>query len=243
MFADSLYDSAWANRPRRGCTTLISFAVQTLGLTLLLSLPLLYTQGLPHLQWMAPLVAPAAPLSPSTRPARAAHQSTSNLSSEGKVIAPRFVPKDIPQINDTTAPPPVDVSGLQVLGGTGDPRAKNPVFDSIGNGLNNIALPPPASPPALRVSHVMEGNLIHRVQPEYPSLARQAGIQGTVLLRAVINREGRIENLQVLSGHPMLVQAALDAVRQWRYRPYYLNSEAVEVETRVTVNFTLAGRY
>ena len=87
----------------------------------------------------------------------------------------------------------------------------------------------------------MEGNLIHRVQPEYPQLARQARIQGTVVLRAVISREGRIENLQVLSGHPLLVPAALDAVRQWRYRPYSLNEQPVEVETQITVNFTLTG--
>jgi protein TonB len=88
---------------------------------------------------------------------------------------------------------------------------------------------------------MMEGNLIHRVQPDYPSLARQARIQGVVVLRAVISREGRIENLQVLSGHPMLVPAAMEAVRQWRYRPYVLNDQPVEVETQVTVNFVLAG--
>ena len=87
----------------------------------------------------------------------------------------------------------------------------------------------------------MEGNLVHRVQPEYPALARSAGIQGPVLLRAVISRQGRIENLQVLAGHPMLVKAALDALRQWRYRPYILNNEPVEVETQVTVNFVLSG--
>jgi periplasmic protein TonB len=88
---------------------------------------------------------------------------------------------------------------------------------------------------------MMEGNLIHRVQPDYPPLARQARIQGTVVLRAIINRGGRIENLQVLSGHPMLVPAAIDAVRQWRYRPYVLNDQPVEVETQITVNFLLAG--
>jgi protein TonB len=87
----------------------------------------------------------------------------------------------------------------------------------------------------------MEGNLIHRIQPEYPSLARQARIQGQVSLRAIISRDGRIENLQVVNGHPLLVQAAIDAVRQWRYRPYMLNGEPVEVETQITVNFTLAG--
>ena len=88
---------------------------------------------------------------------------------------------------------------------------------------------------------MMEGNLIYRIQPEYPALARQVRVQGTVVLRAVISREGTIENLQVLSGHPLLVKAAMEAVRQWRYRPYVLNGEPVEVETQVTVNFILSG--
>jgi protein TonB len=88
---------------------------------------------------------------------------------------------------------------------------------------------------------MMEGNLMLRVQPLYPPLARQARIQGQVVIRAVISRNGMIENLQVLSGHPMLVQAAIDAVKQWRYRPYFLNGEPVEVETQVTVNFLLSG--
>ena len=87
----------------------------------------------------------------------------------------------------------------------------------------------------------MEGNLISRVQPIYPPLARSARIQGPVLLRAIISRTGTIENLQAISGHPMLIPAALDAVRQWRYRPYVLNGEPVEVETQVTVNFSLSG--
>jgi protein TonB len=87
----------------------------------------------------------------------------------------------------------------------------------------------------------MEGNLIQRIQPEYPPLAKQARIQGTVVLRAVISREGTIQDLQVISGHPLLVQAAINAVRQWRYRPYYLNDQPVEVETQVTVNFSLSG--
>jgi protein TonB len=86
----------------------------------------------------------------------------------------------------------------------------------------------------------MEGSLVYRVQPEYPRLAKLTGIQGTVLLRAVIGRDGRISHLETISGHPMLVDAAAKAVLQWRYRPYYLNNEPVEVETQVTVNFVLA---
>jgi len=84
-----------------------------------------------------------------------------------------------------------------------------------------------------------EGNLIRKLQPMYPPLARTARIQGAVVLQAVISKEGAIENLKVLTGHPMLVQAAREAVMQWRYRPYILNNEPVEVETQITVNFWL----
>jgi protein TonB len=91
----------------------------------------------------------------------------------------------------------------------------------------------------LRVSVMMQGNLLHRVEPEYPVIAKQAGIQGTVVIRAFISREGTIERTQLLGGPPLLAHAALEAVRQWRYRPYYLNDEPVEVETQITVNFVL----
>src|SRR5207253_9769070 len=107
----------------------------------------------------------------------------------------------------------------------------------ITDSLNHAA--PAASNPTVRaprISHMMEGNLIRRVQPAYPPLARSARIQGQVVLAAVISKEGMIENLRVLEGHPMPVRAALDAVSQWRYRPYILNNEPVDVETRITVN-------
>lgn len=82
---------------------------------------------------------------------------------------------------------------------------------------------------------------MHKVQPVYPPIAIQARIQGAVLLRAVISKNGTIENLAVESGHPMLVKAAIEAVRQWRYRPYFLNNEPIEIETEITVNFVLGG--
>ena len=88
---------------------------------------------------------------------------------------------------------------------------------------------------------MLEGSLIRRVQPLYPPLARSARIQGSVVLAAVISKDGTMENLKLLSGHPMLVPAALQAVSQWRYRPYVLNGEAIEVETQITVNFILGG--
>ena len=241
MFADSLLNNSWADRSRRGCATLISFALEAVAISGLLLLPLLYTQGLPQLQLMSALVAPTPP-PPVPMAARSTHTSTSNVSSDGHVIAPRIVPNQILNIEETTAPPPIDVGGLNVPGGTGNTMVRNGVLDSIGTGLNTVVPPPPKpSPSRLRVSRVMEGNLIYRVQPQYPALARQARVQGVVVLRAVISRDGRIENLQVISGHPLLVKSAKDAVSLWRYRPYYLNNEPVEVETQVTVNFTLSG--
>ena len=88
---------------------------------------------------------------------------------------------------------------------------------------------------------VTQGLLIRKIQPAYPPLARQARIQGAVLLQAEISKDGSIQNLRLISGHPMLAPAAIEAVKQWKYKPYFLNGEPVEVETQITVNFTLAG--
>ncbi len=113
------------------------------------------------------------------------------------------------------------------------------MFESATRPILPVVRPPTVVAP-LRISALSEGNLIRKVQP-YPALARSARIQGAVVLQAVISKQGSIENLKVLAGHPMLTQAAIEAVSQWRYRPYILNNEPVEVETQITVNFSLAG--
>jgi protein TonB len=158
------------------------------------------------------------------------------------LIEPGTVPEHVAIVEDKGPIAPIGASELGVPGATGDPRFAG-VFGAAGNPTINIAPPPPPKPVARlpRSSVMMQGYLVHRVEPIYPPLARAARIQGQVRLQAIINRDGRIENLQALSGHPMLVQAALDAVRQWRYRPYILNGDPVEVETQVTVNFVLSG--
>jgi protein TonB len=103
------------------------------------------------------------------------------------------------------------------------------------------AAQPPKRP--LKVSEgVLAAQLISRVEPRYPVLAEQTRTQGTVQLHAIISRDGRITSLDVLSGHPLLVPAALEAVRQWRYRPTTLNGEAVEVETLITIIFRLRAQ-
>jgi protein TonB len=114
----------------------------------------------------------------------------------------------------------------------------------IGGIISNapMAVPKVATPQRVRVSQgVTQGMVLHKVQPTYPPLARTARVQGSVVLAAVIGKDGAIQNLHVLSGHPLLQQAALEAVKQWKYRPYILNGEPVEVDTQVTVNFTLSG--
>ena len=242
MFADSLLDSAWAHDSRRGWTTVVSFAVQIFAVAALLLLPLIYSEGLPTLQWTARIVAPAPPPGP---PAPAQARNTppaSNVAPDGHLIPPTEIPSHTAVITDEVPPPPAD-PGPYVEGAVGSRGVRDGVMNSILTSMSTV-MPPPVRPSATRplmISHMMEGNLIHKVQPDYPPLARQARIQGAVVLQAVISREGTIENLQVLSGHPMLVPSALAAVRQWHYRPYFLNGEPVEVETQVTVNFVLGG--
>lgn len=102
-----------------------------------------------------------------------------------------------------------------------------------------IQPPPPVR--QFRTSSMLQGSLIHRVEPIYPPLARAARVQGPVILEAIISKDGTMQNLRLISGHPLLVKAAIEAVSQWRYRPYILNNDAIEVETQITVNFVLGN--
>ena len=117
----------------------------------------------------------------------------------------------------------------------------------ILGGIVSAAPPPPTPPPPppperVRVGgQVQSAKLLNQPRPSYPPLARQARIQGTVRLEAVISKDGAIEELKVVSGHPLLIQSAIDAVKQWRYQPTQLNGVAVEVVTTIDVNFTLGG--
>jgi protein TonB len=164
---------------------------------------------------------------------------TSNVS-DGRILAPPSIPQTIARIADAPIGSAPDLDNIGVEGGMGNSRTV--VIGSLGPSVAVAPFPPPVPTRPLRVSQWAEGNLIYRVQPEYPPIARQAGIHGTVELRAVISKSGTIENLVVVSGHPMLLKSAIDAVRHWRYRPYLLNNEPIEVETEITVNFVLSGR-
>jgi protein TonB len=86
---------------------------------------------------------------------------------------------------------------------------------------------------------MLEGNIIRKVQPEYPAIAKALHLEGTVVVKAFISRDGVIERTEVERGQELLARAAVAAVRQWRYRPYYLNGQPIEVETEITVNFVM----
>jgi len=242
MFADSLLDSHFPSGAQRGWSTVTSFALQTLAIGAALTLPLIYTEGLPKLHLVsvgAPIAPPPGP-PPATQTHAMAHQGGSNIF-RGIVVAPSTIPTHVTRFNDDGPLEDSAPCAICVPGGTGSMSTANAIFGAGGNSMPIV--PPPPAPTAHppRISHMMEGNLIHRVQPVYPHLAQVGRIQGTVMLRAIISRTGTIDDLHVISGHPMLVGAAIDAVRQWRYRPYILNGEPVEVETQVTVNFSLSG--
>jgi|SRR5579864_1512501 len=242
MFADSLLESNWDNRSHRGWTTLASFTMQGLAVGFLLMLPLIYSEGLPKLR-LTTIGAPIGP-PPGPSPEGARHPSgrMRPIPHPFQIVAPPSIPPTIEQGSDEIPIPNVDECTGCVRGGVGVIGSHNPIIGAMSNDVS-VAPPPPPKPtaPQPRVSRIMEGNLIYKPQPVYPPMARAARVQGAVVLRAIISKAGTIENLQALSGHPLLIPAAIEAVKQWRYRPYVLNGEPVEVETRVTVNFILSG--
>jgi periplasmic protein TonB len=234
----SALENTWDQSARRRWTTLASFTMQAFGLSLLLAIPLLTIQGPPRLQWLdSPILTPPpAPAPPPT----GQHPSHSSNVSEGHLLSITTIPSTIAVLHEPQVGSAPDLDSTGVPGGFG--RARREIPGGISIAAVDVA-PPPAPVPThpLKISHWAEGNVIYRVQPVYPQLARQARVQGAVELRAIISKAGTIENLTVVRGHPMLATAAIEAVRRWRYRPYLLNNEPIEVETEITVNFVLSG--
>ncbi|MHB8216100.1 MAG: energy transducer TonB [Candidatus Sulfotelmatobacter sp.] len=240
MFERTL-NSSWDERSRRGWMTLTSFGLQALAVGVLLVLPLLRPTGLPSLRQLSTPISLGQPMEePPVAMTREGTNSTAPNTAEGIIRTPSRIPKGIaPDGGDT--PPQLGVAGPAISGmGPGDPSGVRNLFENGSRPILPAVRPLPTAGP-VRISHMSEGNLIYKVQPAYPALARAARIQGAVVLQAVISKQGAIENLKVLTGQPMLVPAAIEAVRQWRYRPYILNDQPVEVETQITVNFSLAG--
>ena len=246
LFADSLLETSWAHRGRCSWTTLTSFGLQAVVIGLLLLIPLLTTVGLPANPLITTPVSWGAP-PPPAQPTRTQRPTVteSNLA-DNVVIAPPSIPRDVRMLNESEPPPQVSYnSDPGVIGSSGPGGSRNGVRGLFNESLSHIQPPPPPAPATIkrefRTSSMLEGSLIRKVQPVYPPLARSARVQGSVLLAAEISKDGTIKDLKLISGHPMLVPAAIQAVSQWRYRPYVLNGDAIGVETQITVNFILGG--
>jgi protein TonB len=246
MFEDSLIESGGKSRSkRRAGTTLLSFILQIILVGILILIPLIYTEALPKQQLMTFLVAPPPPPPPPPPPAATPVKVVRKIESEiieGQLRTPTKIPEKVAMIKEEEAPPAAGIGG--VVGGVPGGVPGGQMGGVIGGIISStpVAVPKAATPQRVRVSQgVSEGLLIHKVTPLYPPLARQARIQGTVVLQAVIAKDGTIQNLRLMQGHPMLAPSAIEAVKQWRYKPYFLNGEPVEVETQITVNFTLSG--
>jgi TonB family protein len=144
-------------------------------------------------------------------------------------VSVNFTLSDKPPAEGVAGDVPGGVPGGQTEGVTG------------GSSTSGDA-PHPVKPWRIRVSQgVSQGLLVTKVPPQYPPDARDQRIQGLVVMKVSIDKEGNVTNIQLISGHPLLAPAAIEAVKQWKYRPYQLNGTPVEVETQVTVNFTLAN--
>jgi periplasmic protein TonB len=246
MFEEMVVSSAKGKKTNKPWTVFISMVLQVFLLAVLILIPLIYTEALPKTLMSSILLAPPPPPPPPPPPApvQVVHvKPTAHLMEAGKLVAPKAIPKDIKIIKEEEAPPDV---GAGMVGGVPGGVAGGSMGGVIGGvigGASSTAAPPPPKVTPKRITvggNVQAAHLVNRVQPTYPPLARQTRISGTVKLHAIIGKNGAVEQLQVVSGHPLLVQSALDAVRQWRYQPTLLNGEPVEVDTEIDVIFSLA---
>lgn len=250
MFEHSFVEEQ--GKTRKVTSVLISFLVQAVLMIVLILIPLIYFEALPMAQLTGSLVAPPPPPPPPPPPAAVQPKVQKVIPKQmdmGKLMAPKQIPKEIAMIKEDELPPASAMTG--VVGGVpgGVPGgALGGVMGGVLGGIPSAAPPPPPKavekpkpPSQIRVGgNVQAAKLIRQPKPLYPPLAKQARIQGTVRFNAIIGKDGAIANLQVVSGHPLLVPSALEAVKQWVYQPTLLNGDPVEVVTQIDVNFTLS---
>jgi protein TonB len=235
MFEELLVSNPYETRTKQRWTVLVSLVFQVTFLGILLLIPLIYTEALPKAMLATLLVAPPPPPPPPPPPAQVqvVRKVQVHLMDAGKLMAPKTIPKNVTIIKEEAEP---DMGMGGVVGGVQGGSLGGVMGGALGLG------PAPPKPVQSRIKvggNVTAAKIINRTAPNYPALARQTRISGTVRLHAIIAKDGTVQQLEVLSGHPLLVQAALDAVRQWRYQPTLLNGEPVEVDTTVDVIFSL----
>jgi periplasmic protein TonB len=244
MFEDSLVESAGKIKTK-GWTKILSLVIQVSLLGVMVLIPLIYTEALPKQAMTTFLVAPPPPPPPPPPPAATPVKVIKVQSDldQGALRTPTKIPDKIKMIKEEEAPPQAAAGVVGgVAGGVPGGALGGVIGGIVGNAAANVPKVTAAKPVTARISGgVMAGNKIAGSNPQYPPIAKAARIQGAVVLAATISKNGSIENLRLISGPPMLVQAAMDAVKGWRYKPYLLSGEPTEVETTITVNFNLNG--
>jgi protein TonB len=244
-------------KTKTSSTMLLAFVFQSVLIVVAVIIPMIWFDVLPTAQLQSFLVAPPPPPPPPPPPAAAAPVKVVKVIPRqfdaGKLMAPKVVPKEVASIKEEELPPPTSgVAG--VVGGVPGGVAGGTPGGVLGGIIGSVpsAAPPPPPPPKkeepkpvtpsrIKVGgNVQSAKLVRQPRPVYPPLAKQARISGVVKLSAVISKDGTIQHLEVMSGHPLLVPSALDAVKQWVYQPTLLNGEPVEVQTQIDVNFTLS---
>jgi protein TonB len=252
MFEQSII--AGAPKKRRAWTISLSITGQIVAVGVAVLIPLVAYDQLPVTK-LTPRFLPQPPSGRSNRP-RPDHVKVAAVKWEQKknvFTEPNRIPPSARMIVDP-APSHADETGPGIIGGVGEGGGDRDGV--IGGILKAASEAEPAAPPKVETTApaaaksqiqrirlggvVLEAKLIHRVIPVYPAPARIVRASGNVMLQAVIGRDGHIQEIKAISGHPLLVAAAIDAVRQWIYQPTTLNGEPVEVDTVITVTFTLA---
>ena len=246
MFDDLVESSVVRKKTNKSWSVVLSAIIQGLIVIVFVLIPLIYTEALPKQLLTTFLVAPAPP--PPPPPPAAAVQRivkpVARLIQAGKMMAPTVIPKKVEMIKEEEMPP--DVGAVGVVGGVPGGIAGGSAGGVLGGiiGGSGGGMPPPPKPTQQRVrvgGQVQAAKMIRQITPVYPQIAKTAHVQGTVILHAIISKDGTVQELQYVSGPALLMRSAMDAVRQWKYQPTLLNGEPVEVDTTISVVFTLSG--
>jgi len=254
MFGQSI--TVEMERSHRGWAMLASLAGQTMAIGVAVLLPLIFPDSLSPVRLTGYLAEPPPP--PPFNAVRIVEAGIERAARTQIFAARLFEPAAVPDkpamIVDEAPPAASAGSAFGVPGGIGVPGGVDGgvlhslLAETLARAIH-LAAPPaqavketaPAPPPRIKVGGlVQQGKILHQPMPVYPPLARAARVQGTVRLEGILGKDGRVRELRVISGHPLLAPAALEAVRQWIYKPTLLNGEAVEVVAPIDVNFTLS---
>ena len=254
MFESSFVDSGKTRRP---WMVLAGAAFEAALIGVVILVPLLFVETLPERGLFKALTLAPVPMAPPAPPPPMIAKRIPRAAvvprkfNPAVLVSPVVVPKEVAIISEAPA-----LQADAVVGGVpgGLPGIAGGVGNGVFGGALPVAAPPPPPPPAPKVvaaapsgpkqitvgGDVEEAMLLHQVRPVYPAMARSARITGTVRMKAVIGTDGTIKNLTAISGHPMLVDAAMNAVRQWVYKPTVLDGVLFEVNTEIVVHFNLA---